>query len=251
MSIRIETPSIVTGQPEQQIRQILNYLFRLSENLNVALESIDSKSAGSSNLIVDADKMATQADTYNELRALIINTSEAVNAEIDTLQTQLNSSISAINSEWGTYQENIESIITATATGIVQSYNYDSQIQTLQEQAAGFSAYQIQTEGFIRQGFIDYDENNVPIIGIAIGKRLQSTTVVIDGEEIQQFDTTQNCAFYTSDKVSFRINGQEVAYVSNQKMYIRDASILGRLDIANKWRQEDTSGGFVIRWIGG
>ena len=37
---KIETPPALTGEVEQQLKQIYSYLFRLSEALNVALDNL-------------------------------------------------------------------------------------------------------------------------------------------------------------------------------------------------------------------
>lgn len=260
MGIKVETPPALRGQPENQIREISSYLFRLSELLNVALNNLTENNFSSA--VEISGSKASQGGrepqgqtldavaSYNELRGLIGNTAQIVNVEIEKLRKELEQQYVAVSADWGTFQENISSTIEATAESVVQSYNYDSEIQTLHEEAAGFSAYKISTEGYIRQGFIDYDENNVPIVGIAIGQGLTSTSVTVGGIEYQKIDSTASCAFYTATKVSFRINGQEVAYVSNRKLYIGDVEITGSVVLGGKWAISTTNG-LTIKWIGG
>lgn len=256
MKLKIETPPALRGEPEQQLSLMSSYLFRLAEMLNVALNSLSESSYTSATELQTANGSkakelgADSVASYNELRGLINNTSQYVHSEIEKLSTELEQQYVAISNDWGTFQENISSSIEATAEGIVQSYGYDAEIQTLQEKAAGFSAYKISTEGYIRQGFIDYDENNIPIVGIAIGQGLTSSTVTINGVEYQQIDDTASCAFYTATKVSFRINGQEVAYVSNSKLHIGDVEITGSVVLGGKW-MISTASGLSIKWIGG
>jgi len=256
MGIRVETPPALRGQPETQIKEISSYLFRLSELLNVALNNLTQNNFSSAVEISGSKANQVQGQgvdlvtSYNELRGLISNTAQIVNVEIQRLQTELEQQYVAVSGDWGMFQENISSTIEATAEAVVQSYNYDSELQTLHEEAAGFSAYKISTEGYIRQGFVDYDENNVPIVGIAIGQGLKSTAVTVNGIEYQQIDSTASCAFYTATKVSFRINGQEVAYVSNRKLYIGDVEITGSVVLGSKW-MISTNNGLTIKWIGG
>lgn len=254
MGIKVETPPALRGQPENQIKEISSYLYRLSEMLNIALNNLNQNNFSSAVEISGSKSSQGQGGetvvSYNELRGLISNTAQIVNVEIDKLHTELKKQYVAVSDDWGRYQENISSVVEATAESVVQSYNYDSQIHTLQEEAAGFSAYKISTEGYIRRGFIDYDEEGIPILGIAIGQGLTSTSVTIGGEEFQQIDTTASCAFYTATKVSFRINGQEVAYVSNRKLYIGDVEITGSVVLGGKW-MISTTNGLAIKWIGG
>lgn len=256
MGIKVETPPALRGQPESQIKEISSYLFRLAEMLNVALNNLNENNFSSAAEISSKKTSTANApsiDTvasYNELRGLISNSAQIVSVEMQKLRAELEKQYVAVSDDWGTFQENISTTIEATAESVVQSYNYDSELQTLQEKAAGFSAYKISTEGYIRQGFIDYDENNVPIVGIAIGQGLTSTAVTVNGTEYQKIDDTVSCAFYTATKVSFRINGQEVAYVSNRKLYIGDVEITGSVVLGSKW-MISTGSGLTIKWIGG
>ena len=256
MGIRVETPPALRGQPETQIKEINSYLFRLSEMLNVALNNLNQNNFSSAVDVSSSKTAQVQGQgidfvtSYNELRGLISNTAQIVNVEIQKLRTELEQQYVAVSDDWGTFQENISSTIEATAESVVQSYNYDSELQSLHEQASGFSAYKISTEGYIRQGFVDRDENNIPIVGIAIGQGLKSTAVTVNGIEYQQIDSTASCAFYTATKVSFRINGQEVAYVSNRKLYIGDVEITGSVVLGSKW-SISTNNGLTIKWIGG
>lgn len=256
MGIKVETPPALRGQPESQIKEISSYLYRLAEMLNVALNNLNENNFSSAAEVSGKKTSTANAQnidiitSYNELRGLISNTAQVVYVEIDKMKTELEKQYVAMSNDWGTFQENVSSTIEATAESVVQSYNYDSELQALNEQAAGFSAYKISTEGYIRQGFIDRDENNVPIVGIAIGQGLTSTTVTVNGTEYQQIDSNASCAFYTATKVSFRINGQEVAYVSNRKLYIGDVEITGSVVLGSKW-QISTNSGLTIKWIGG
>lgn len=256
MAVKVETPPILGGTGEQQIKQVYAYLFRLAENLNVALNNLteDNFSAGSplskysSNNGLTESGGKTPGQVYNELKSLIINTAEVIRHEMDLLEVSLSSEYEAISSQWGSFQESIDTKITATAESILQELNYQGQIDTV---AAEFNRYKIETSGYIKSGFIDYDENGVPIIGIAIGQNLKSVSVTMaDGTVTEQIDSTQNCAFYTSNKLSFRINGQEVAYLSNSKLYIHNVEITGKAVLGGNW-ELSTHQGFMIKWIGG
>jgi hypothetical protein len=257
MAVKVETPPALAGGNEQQLKQVYAYLYRLSENLNVALNNLNEENFSAAYLQrTDTANDGSEggkknlSETYAELRSLIINTAEIIRTEMDMIQTELNKSYTAISSEWGTYQQNIQQSITATAEGIVQQFALDEGIETMQEAVAGFSEYKIHTEGFIKSGFIDRDENQVPILGIAIGQGLNAVKVTIDGNEHWQIDSTQSCAFYTAEKVSFRVNGQEVAYISNSKLYITNVEITGSIVLSGKWKIETTNG-FLITWMGG
>ena len=251
MSIKIETPPVLSGAAEAQLRQVYVYLFRLSEHLNLALAQLES---GSVTDTASADggtaAVGTAAKTYNELRALIVNTAAIVRREMDTLETRLHGEYEAVSTQWGTFREEIDTVITETAHDVVREYGYDAAIETLESKTAGFETYRLKTEGFIRQGFVEYDDSGLPILGIAIGQDLSGSTVTIDGVAYEQFDKGQSCAFYTAEKVSFRINGQEVAYVSNRRLYIGDVDITGSAVLAGQWML-NAAKGFTLKWVGG
>ena len=52
------------------------------------------------------------------------------------------------------------------------------------------------------------------------------------------------------EKVSFRIGGNEVAYVSNRRLYILDAEVTGSITLGD-WLLSHGAAGLTIRNIGG
>lgn len=229
-------------------RALYDYLFRLSEALNVAMAQTEASVQEQKEAAASISPAAKKAN--EELKSLIMNTANIVCREMDELSTQLHGQYTVISEEFGMYREELTSTITATAEGILQQYNYESRLDALDGKAAGFDSYRNRTEGYIRQGFIDYDESGMPILGVAIGQNLKSTTVTVDGQAVEQFDSAQSCAFYTSEKVSFRIGGNEVAYISNRKLYILDAEVTGSLTVGG-WLMSHGNAGFTMRYIGG
>lgn len=249
MGMKIETPPVFTGA-DAGLQQVYAYLYRLSEHLNLALAELSETGRTESVQPVPTAAYA-QTQSANELRGLVVNTAAIIRKEMDALETALHGEYEAISEEWGSFAESIDTKITETAREVVREYDYDSRLNALQAQATGFGAYQVRTEGCIRQGFVEYDDRGVPILGVAIGQNLSGNVVTVDGVDYEQFDKGQSCAFYTAEKVSFRINGQEVAYVSNRKLYIREAEITtGTVTLGGQW-QLTTGKGFAVKWVGG
>ena len=259
MGVMIETPPGLKGTNEQQLIQVYSYLFRLSESLNVALNNLNKDNYSSASQIASAQQTGTQgggvvdggnlAQSYNELRALITNTADIVVSEMDKISTQLNEKYTAVSEEWGTFQENISSTITTTARGVVESYGYDAEIDALDAQAAGFSSYKTSMDGYIRRGvFLDKAGN--PFVGIAIGQDLTVKGIVdVNGVEYEEIDNKQSCAFYTSNKVSFLINGEEVAYISNEELFIHGIRVTGPVILGEEW-MITTDNGLKVQYIG-
>lgn len=242
--MRLDFPPALPGNAE-----LYSYLFRVVELLNLSMEQVEQIS-GTDVRASAALAQQEQAKAASDLKALIVNTAAIVRREMDEMQTQLHGETEAVSQAFGVFRENIDATITATANGLLQEYGYDARLDALDTAAAGFESYRVSALGYIRQGFIEYDSRGVPILGIAIGQNLKSTTVVVEGQAMEQLDTSQSCAFYTADKVSFRIGGNEVAYFSNRKLYIIDAQVTGNLTVGD-WLMTHDSAGLTLQWIGG
>ena len=139
MQTNFMPPPGLRGAPEAQLVQMHSFLFRLTEQLNAALEATDKRietaqatansaqnRPGSNIIINNGGSGEGGGDTttpdfteqYNELKALIDKTAKDVQAEMDILETELKSSYIA-KSEWGTYEENLKADFTSTAEGVV------------------------------------------------------------------------------------------------------------------------------------
>ena len=253
MQYNMPAPPTLIGSPEQQLVQMHNYLFRMNEMLNQAIANNDvqiqtvvsQQALQSENANEISHDLVTQ---YNQAKALIIKTAEIVRSEMDVIKTELESKYLAISEEWGTYQEEISQEIEATATGIVQSFDYDAKLEAI---GTEFESYVIESKGYIQSGIIGYDDKNLPIYGIAVGQDLASSTVIIDGVEQQEIDMTKNLATYTSDRITFWQNGIETAYITNNLMVINKVKMLEGLQFGDDWEISRTRGGFAIKWIGG
>lgn len=230
MAIINLTPPSATGGQAEQVRNLYSYLYQLTDRLNaafVALDVGDSNASGASASAAGASggMSADQARQYNELKALIIKTGTVTKEYADKLVASLDS-VYIAQSEWGTYEEQIHQDIEATASGIVESYNFQSQIDALDD-------YRIEASGYILRGIIGYDENNVPIFGIAIGQDLKTTEVTIDGVTYKQVDMTKNLATYTADGITFWLNGVAVARLNQQELSITRAVITEKITLGD------------------
>lgn len=256
-AVNIPSPPILVGrEPMDNLYTVRSYLYQVSEQLNAALNSLDAANL-SAELRADiaqgaaAGSDAAKAETaeqYSTLKSLVIKTADTVRAEIEAVEGELKSSYIA-KSDWGTYEENIRSSFRATAEAVVNSYQYDARLDSLESDAADFAAYMIGTSGFIRQGIIDY-VGGVPVIGIAIGQDIQTTgaTETIDGVTYQVFASGQNLATYTASEMAFYQNGVKLAYFSNSEMHITNAVISNRMRIGG-WEFGHASG-LTIRYVG-
>lgn len=230
MAIINLTPPSATGGQAEQVRNLYSYLYQLTDHLNAAFVALDAWGSDASGTSVSAagasgGMSADQARQYNELKALIIKTGTVTKEYADKLVASLDS-VYIAQSEWGTYEEQIHQDIEATASGIVESYNFQSQIDALDD-------YRIEASGYILRGIIGYDEDNVPIFGIAIGQDLKTTEVTIDGVTYKQVDMTKNLATYTADGITFWLNGVAVARLNQQELSITRAVITEKITLGD------------------
>lgn len=243
------------GSTDEKLRVVYAYLYRMNEHLKVALDGMETavrtgelavqgSAYNMQNTGGTSDNKDKLTNEYNALKALIVKTATEVRYEMNSLETQFASKYVAI-SDFGEYQENMDSLIRATADAILQEYKFESRLQDLSNSAEQFNDYKVTTSQYIKTGLLYFDNGRIPRYGVAVGENM--TTENVDGHEVI---TRQDlCATFTSDRLSFWMGGVEVAYVSNNKLYINNAEITGQLIMGN-WRI-DRSKGFMIQWIGG
>lgn len=238
----LPTPPMLQGNQTQQLQDVRHYLFRLVEQLNGSLNNLTEEnfSPGTAQALTGAagrndDYQQTQAD----LKSLIIKNANEVRQTIEMLTTTLESEYLAI-SDFGTFREDMENTITATAAGLEQRINTRSEV---------VDSFITATNGYIRQGVVGYD-GATPIIGIAIGQDIRVTGAkqTVGGKEYETIDTSQNMSVWTTTKLSFYVNGSEVAYFANDALYVTGIHT-GTVTFPN-WVIDDGNG-LSFRWIGG
>lgn len=236
-----------------------SYLFQTAQALNQALSQLDAGNfteGSEARTILSGGQTAEQKKETEQglgrLRTLIIKTADAVRAEQAALELRLQSTYVAL-SDFGDYQEEIDTRLTATAASIEQALSYYAELSdSLHGVSEDFDAYRIDVQGYIRQGVIGYD-GAVPVIGIAMGRDLRVTGAkeTVDGTEYEVIDTSSNMSIWTPDKLSFYINGAEAAYFSNGALYVGTVIVKEKLVLGqDKW-QITHGDGFTVRWIGG
>lgn len=237
MNLNLNAPPQFNGTPEEQIRQVTRYLFQLQRDLNIALDGANQAVVQTAGQTAQTAAQKTTAEAAKSLKSLIIKTANFVKQEMDRWTLYLEGSLVS-QSTFGEYQETVSNEIRATATEVVQSYNFEGLIQALE-------THNITTEQYIKAGLLYFDDWGIPRYGVAVGENL--TTVMVDGEPV--LERAGLAATFTSDRLSFWLSGVEVAYVSNNQLYIREATILSNLNIGN-WVIETTHG-YTLKWAGG
>lgn len=238
--INLRLPNITANTEQGQLLQVKSYLNQLVQELNWALSSIESgndvkvtKKNDTGNAVTK-EEMAT---SFNELKSLIIKSSTTVMAYSEAAAEKYKSMYVA-QSDFGTYKEEVSQSITKNSKSI-ESFYEDMQeiitdLETLEHSLIDVNAN-------IKSGLLYYDGSGVPVYGVEVGQRTR-----IDGVEV--FD---KFARFTSDRLSFYDqNDNEVAYISDYKLYITYVEVKGSLKEGGYVDTITADGGIVTKWVG-
>lgn len=218
MSVELILPRIDGVTTQQQLLQLKSCLFQMREQLQFALNNLDAgnftqngKEQMAQVLGGERAGAADELDTqYQELKALIIKTAHTVKLKYDEIVNNLGFEYVS-NSEFGQYQEIAKSQITETAKNITQDYVLKTELDTA---LTDIKSYVTDTKAYIRTGHLNEGEEGTPIYGVEIG---QKTTQIEDGKEVKEENLVSR---FTSKRLSFYQGEAEVAYISNQRLYI-------------------------------
>ena len=228
------------GSVEEQLQRQYAYLFQMAQQLNLAAQQVSGEVAPSAAAAVGVG----EAQQYDTLKSLIVKTARQVEREMERLTARLEGEYVA-SSDFGTYVERLNSYLEADPAAITQYYSFASALQSnIDAVSADFADYRADTQGYIRTGIVDYD-GAVPVYGVAVGQGL--TTREVDGETVVEQNNFR--ATFTATKLSFWQDTTEIAYVSNNKMYINNITVLQAMTLG-KW-ELTTRSGLAFKWIGG
>lgn len=269
---------------------VYNYLYQLQEYLKVMIQNPGTGLGGveaaqeTGSTVGKAVEKELQ-DQYQALKALIIKTADEVEkkTQIDLsglrelienlgeLVETDNATLMAIQSdyvaksEFGEYQEQINQTLIAHGDSLEQQLRMVEQVSAnVDAVSADFTAYRIETEGYIRSGIVGRRDDGTPIIGIAIGQDLKVETDAQGNEVTEEVDLgdgrTMTCrivkqesfrAIYAADELSFWNGEHKVAYMSGNQLYITNVVALGSLRVGSWSVKDEGSAGLVFKWIGG
>ena len=241
--INIRLPNITANTEKEQLVQVKSYLHQLANELNWALASMDSggnnkataTNKQSSGSTVTKEEMTT---SYNELRSLIIKSANTVTAYAQEAEKRYKS-LYVAQSDFGTYTEQASQEIRENSTTIE---NFFENMQQILTNIDTLEHSLIEVSANIRSGLLYTDDNGVPVYGVEVGQRTK-----LDGEEV--FD---KFARFTSDRLSFYDqNDNEVAYISDRKLYITHVEVKGSFRMGGFVDTVQSDGSIVTKWVGG
>lgn len=238
--INIRLPNITAPTEKEQLIQVKSYLHQLAQELNWALSSIESGNSNTapkktaSGSPVTKDELKT---SFNELKSLIIKSSGVVSAYAEAAEERYKS-LYVAQSDFGTYTEEASQLISKNSTSIELFFENMQEIITDIE---NMQHSLIEVSANIKPGLLYYDEDGVPVYGLEIGQKTK-----LDGVEV--FD---KIARFTSDRLSFYDqNDNEVAYISDRKLYITHVEVKGTFRMGGFIDTVQSDGSIVTKWVG-
>lgn len=244
----ISMPPYPTGSAAQIAARQYSYLFQMAQQLNLALEALESGAAVQGQGVVQqapaGNAVAALQQQYETLRSQIVKTAEQVEKTTEALTAKLNEEYVA-QSEFGTYVQRLSAYLEANPEALTQYYGFCGDLQAnVAAVDAAFNHYRLDTQGYIRTGIVSY-EGDTPVYGVAVGQNL--TTREVDGETVVEQNNFR--AVFTARRLGFWQDDTEIAYLSDNRLYITDITVLSGLNIG-QWRV-DSNGGLAFQWMGG
>ena len=248
MSIDIRFPNITALDEAGKLKQLQSYMYQLVEQLNWALNNIDSIGATQKATPSTVASTASQDDslsTFNSIKGLIIKSADIVKAyyeEIDNLLKLSGEYVAEATFPDGSakFVENTNMKVDANSTSISQIFT-DMQTVNTNLSNVNDKLQKIDVTANIKTGLLDYD-NGVPVYGLEVGQRTE-----VNGAEV-----FNKYARFTANELSFYdANDNKVAYISDYKLYITHAEISGSFQEGGYKDFVDNAGGIVTKWVGG
>ena len=240
--INIRLPNITAQTEREQLLQVKSYLHQLAQELNWALSTIETRSgkeASGTTVAATGEPVSRQemATSYNQLKALIVKSADTVKAYSEAAEERY-ASLYVAQSDFGTYTEQAAQSILENSVEIERIYE---NVQKIVTDIETLEHSLIEVSANIKSGLLYYDDSGVPVYGLEIGQRTR-----IDGEDV--FD---KFARFTSDRLSFYDqNDNEVAYISDRKLYITHVEVKGSLRMGGFQDTVLSDGSIVTKWVG-
>lgn len=244
MQVDLREP-MIQGTDREKLEQIRSYLYQLIPTLRWAFENV-SEGGGASetsgavirNTTQVVTRPPTEAEaeaTFESIKALIINSSDIIEAYAKEINESLSSEYVAVGA-FGTYRESTKSLIQANADGITQSNEKIKTIESVYRDGGKYAAI-VKNEGYVRAGYLDEQA-----YGLEVGQ------IVYEGG----VETFRGFGRFTPEKISFYDrDGTEVAWLSNRRLRALEVEAVekqqlgGFVDLV-----DDATGDVKTKWVG-
>lgn len=239
-------------------------IMQLDENLqNAKSELSGSIDNAKSELSDDIDNAKNElTGMVDEVDSDLQNTKTDVNGRIDDTNGSvagLGESLNDANSRIAEVDEDLQDtkeVINESIQGVqdrVTGVNalledakaqLNGSLEDLEVLITGLQSVIIGVTAYLKSGLLYYTDAGIPVYGLEIGQSVR--------DEIAGTEVFNKFTRFTSEKLSFYdSNGNEVAYISDKKLYIRMAHITVSFQIGGLISLVMANGDVVKKWIGG
>ena len=238
MSIDIRLPNINAPTTEGQVAQMQSYMHQLVEQLNWALNTVgNAQSGNTSNIVIENQGKEISPeeaeDTFNSIKALIIKSADIVKAYEKTMVTEYEPGVYIAVSDFGAYMQKTDKVIEDNSKYTNEVY---TKVETVSKGLDTLEGEVDITNAYIKRGLLGYhDRLKKDVYGVAVGETndgVYNKYAWFIGEGLCLFDE----------------NGNEKAYISQNKLYITDAVFLGAAQFGGY--KADTTDGLAFTWVG-
>ena len=236
MNIDIRLPNINAQTTEGQMAQMQSYMHQLVQQLNWAFSTVtDAQSGNASNIVIDkpSEEISPEEaeDTFNSIKALIIKSADIVRAYEKTMKTEYNGEYVAV-SDFGTYMADTNRVIEENSQYTNEQF---TKVETITD---GLEQEISESNAYIKRGLLGYHERlKKDVYGVGVG-------------ETDDNGAYRKYAWFIGEGLClFDENGNEKAYISQNKLYITDAVFLGAAQFGGY--KADTTDGLAFTWVGG
>lgn len=232
-------PAITAADTQGQLRQLKSYLYQLVEELNhsggkgtgTVYQGIPVTGSGA------AASSQTPGEVFAGIKSLIIKSADIVESYYEQMEGKFSGSYLAI-SDFGTFSEETKQRITQNSTAISRNFQ---NLQELTTDVKGMERTLIGVNAYINSGLLYYD-GITPVYGIEVGQRTQ-----VNGAEV-----FNKYARFTANKLSFYDqNNNEVAYISDQKLYITHVEVAYDFRMGHLVDTVQSDGSIVTKYLAG
>ena len=253
----IRYPNIVGNTEAQKLEQMKSYLHQLADELNYRLDKAGGESGGTGSAnarerVVSPVKNESAIANFNDIKALIIKSADIINAYYDEINYRLEGLYVAeatFPSGSAAFVEQTEQVIQANSYYIEQLFK---DLEAIVSDIEGIENTLIETEANIRSGRLyiageeksaldDNIPDGAPVFGVEVGQKTSK-----DGVEV--FD--KFARFTAFGMILYDDNGNEAAYIVNNRMNIPNATIEKTLKVGGFVDEVEEDGGIITRWVG-
>ena len=238
MNIRL--PNISADTEAGQLAQMRSYLYQFAEELNWALNTLESNNTSEAVVlkdklgnIIEQTEEAKAMTTFNSLKPLIIKSADIVEAYYDKIDELINLSGKYVaQSEYGTYTQETNNRIDATDRYIQQNLYTKETIDDMM----------VENQGYIRFG----------VVGTTIYPPNDNATGILIGDFTSTNESEyKRFARYTSAGIEL-FDGEAgeapVATISKKKISITSAEFTSEVKLGHY--RVDLSNGIAFKWEG-